>query len=202
MFHRLVGLTGVLAVAACTPVAPQKSVVLVDGDVIAQMPAGYCVDIAASRARDGFAVVAPCATLGEAEAAPLAIGIATIQVGAGGTASVAGNETQMRDFFSSDAGAVLLSSDGRAGSIDVISARASSGRVSVHFKDSETPPIAGQQDEEWRAFKDVNGRLVTIALRGLAAAPLDANMAGWLLGMFANGVKPATTPPANQAPDN
>ncbi len=182
-----------LLLAACESAPPVKSVQLVEGDIVATAPAGFCVDQTTSRPATGFAVMAPCATLGGGDAIPDVLGVATVQVGAAGSGSVAGAEDDLRDLLQSDAGAQLLSPSGQGDQIDVKDAEAGENTVRVYFSDAGTPPIDGMQSEEWRAFTDIAGRLVTVGVRGLAAAPMEKETGAWLLGLVVNGLVPTQT---------
>jgi len=185
------GLVGALVLTACTaPETGTRSVALVGGEVIADAPRGYCVDDATSAPSAGFAVLAPCASLGATASAPRDIGVATVQVGPPESQSVAGAEIGFRDFLITDAGTALLSSAGNAEAITILSSQAFDARVMIHFADTGTPPLPGLQQEEWRAFTDVSGRLVTISLRGLAAAPLGEGPGATLLKQLLAGVRP------------
>jgi hypothetical protein len=191
-----------LAVSACTPVATQKSVIFTEGNAIVQAPTGYCVDGPASKPGTGFAVVAPCATLGGTQATPSTAAVATIQIGAAGSGTVAGSETALRDFLETNAGAALLSSAGDSSTISDVDAQAADGRVIVHFTDSAPHGMPGLQAQEWRAFKDINGRLVTVALRGLASVPLDDSSGIWLLNAITTGIKPMVFAPNAQTTES
>ena len=187
-----------LALGGCNLVASTRSAVELPGGVLATTPDGYCFDAAASRIAEGFAMMAPCASLGEPEPAPATVGIATVQVGPPGSATVTGAETALRDFLITDAGVALLSQNGNANDIQILSTQAFNGQVMVHFSDAGTPPMPGLQQGEWRAFTDVNGRLVTIAVRGLAVAPLRDGPGAGLLKLVVAGVQAVSgeTPPA------
>lgn len=186
------------AVAACTQTPPQ-SIALVDGDVIATSPAGYCVDQGSSQPDAGFAVLAPCATLGARVAAPTVIGVATVQVGPQDSGSILDEEIALRDFLITDAGNALLSSDGVGDDVTILSTQAFNSQVMVHFFDLGLPPLAGLQGEEWRAFTQANGRLVTIAVRGLAQAPLQDGPGAGLLKLVIAGVRAAVEPATEAA---
>jgi hypothetical protein len=200
MIRLCAGLAGSLAIAACTPTVPAKSMALLDGDVIATTPAGYCFDAQVSQPAQGFAVLAPCATLGTPDAAPAVVGIATVQVGPQESGAVAGAEAELRDFLITDAGNALLSTGGKGSDVTVLSTQAFNGQVMVHFIDDGPPPLAGLQSEEWRAFTDLNGRLVTIAVRGLATAPLEDGPGAGLLKLILAGVRAAIDSPVDEAP--
>lgn len=91
-------------------------------------------------------------------------------------------------LLDTDAGAVLLSPEGDGDNITIIETETDENTVTVHFSDDGTPPIAGLAGEEWRAFTDINGRLVTVAVRGLASAPLPDGTGSWLLNLVVTGL--------------
>lgn len=183
-------LLGMLAVTACTPVVQAtRSVSLVQGAVMATAPAGYCIDGRASRVANDFVLLAPCVTLGLDMPAPDIVGLATIQIGPPESGLIAVDELALRDFLITDAGARLLTQANDPAAIDVLSTQAFDDRVMIHFTDQGPPPMDGLQQEEWRAFANVNGRLVTIGVRGLAAAPLLDGPGATLLKQVVAGVK-------------
>lgn len=181
-------LLALLATTACMPGPPVRSMVLVGGDITATTPVGYCIDPTASRPVDGFAVIAPCATLGSDDASPAVLGVATVQVGPTDSRAVAGAEPALRDLLVSDAGAALLSARGSSDTITVLGSRVDDNIVKVHFTDTAAPPMSGLQAEEWRAFLDMKGRLVTVAVRGLAKAPLTDGTGAWMLDLMIKGL--------------
>ncbi|MEL6574244.1 MAG: dihydroxy-acid dehydratase, partial [Pseudomonadota bacterium] len=63
--------------------------------------------------------------------------------------------------------------------------------VTVRFRDSNPAPVAGLQSTEWRGFFDVNGRLATVAVRGLSAAPLGTDDGEVLLARTIAAVRQA-----------
>ncbi len=192
MIKACVGLVGALVLTACTTTVTTRSVAMLEGEIVATTPTGYCVDDEVSTPQTGFVVLAPCATLGAAEAAPGVIGVATLQVGPPDSGSVAGAEIALRDFLITDAGTALLSQSGDPDGVDILSTQAFNSQVMIHFTDTAPPPMAGLQNEEWRAFTDINGRLVTIAVRGLTVAPLQDGPGAALLKLILAGVQAAT----------
>jgi hypothetical protein len=202
MMRLIAGLLGALALGACTPPPPSQSVSLAMGEIIATSPSGYCVDGVASQPAQDFAMLAPCATLGAAGGVPEVVGVATVQVGPQASGQIAEDEIALRDYLITDAGAALLSQSGDADDINILSTQAFSDQVMVHFTDRGAPPVAGLQREEWRAFRNINGRLVTIAVRGLAIAPLQDGPGAGLLKLMLAGVQAAVVPAiADVAPD-
>lgn len=194
MFRRAIALVGIAALAACDPVGVAQPVALLTGDLVVTPPAGYCADPVSSRLRAGFAVFAPCVTLGTDAPVPSIIGVAIVQAGDTGSAMVTSGETGLRDFLTSPQGAGLLSK-GSGATISVISSQTSGGRVIVHFRDTGAPPMDGLGPDEWRAFTDIGGRLVTVSVRGLDDAPLSAARGDALLDQVLRGLSaPQATP--------
>ncbi|MEJ8561719.1 dihydroxy-acid dehydratase [Yoonia sp. GPGPB17] len=202
MFRAIVVPLGVLAIAACTPLTTAtRSVSLGQGDVVATTPVGYCVDDVSSQPASDFAVLAPCTSLGADSVAPDVIGVATVQVGPAESGNAAADELALRDFLITDEGVSLLSQAGDASTVEILSSQAFNSQVMVHFTDSSPPPLAGLQNEEWRAFTNVNGRLVTIGVRGLAVAPLGDGPGATLLKLILAGVQAATTDTETSQPE-
>lgn len=153
--------------------APVRSLTLLAGDVSLEAPDGYCIDQRASKARSGFAVMAGCALLSDEPVMPNRDGLITVQFGDEGTAGIAGNEQELRDLLTSDAGGQLLSSTGDASTVSIDALLSQDNLVSVHFADTAPPPFEGLEQLEWRAFFDLNDRMGTVTVRGFARAPLS-----------------------------
>lgn len=149
------------------------SVALYSGAVTVQGPEGYCVDTRISRPAIGFAALASCALISDVAVVPGIEGLITIQVGAAGSASVAGAEQDLAALLRSPDGVALLASNGDASSIDMDTLETSAGVVIVHFTDTGPPIAAGLEQLEWRAFLDLGDRLATIGVRGFERAALS-----------------------------
>lgn len=145
---------------------------LLGGDFVAAGPAGYCADRNASRPQKGFAILAPCAVLGVQNASPAIFAMTTVQVGQTGSAIVAQDPVAFSAYLEGPNGPQLLSRTGNAGSVSISDVTQIGDQVLVHLVDDAPAVIDGAQRDEWRAFFDVAGRLVTIAVRGLDEAPL------------------------------
>ncbi|WP_322894507.1 MULTISPECIES: dihydroxy-acid dehydratase [unclassified Yoonia] len=195
MIRVALALAGMAVLAACDPAGVAAPVAMLDGDLVVTPPAGYCSDPLSSRPRAGFAVFAPCVTLGTEAALPAILGVATVQAGDAGSAMVAGDEADLRDFLTSPQGAGLLSNGGGGATISVVSSQAFDGQVTVHFRDSGAPPMEGLGKEEWRAFTDVSDRLVTVSVRALDDAPITAGRGAALLDLILKGISPETEMP-------
>ncbi len=195
MVRFCVGLLGLLVSTACSPLPTARSVSLADGQIIATAPTGYCIDAVSSQLNKDFVVLVSCAALGEPAPAPDVMGLATVQVGPAESGTLAQDELALRDFLITAEGAGLLNRDGDAGKVTILSTQAFNDQVMVHFEDQGPPPMPGLQDAEWRAFADINGRLVTVAVRGFAAAPLRDGPGAGLLKLVLDGI---TAPPQEQ----
>ena len=196
------GLIGLTLCGGCmTAPPPAKSVALSGGAITATAPAGFCVDPASSNPRRGFAIIAPCATLGTDAPPPEVVGLATIQVGEQETAGVAGAEDALLSLLETDDGAALLSQTGDAAAIKVITTETQENTVTVHFTDKGQAPLNGLGTEEWRAFTDIDGRLVTVGVRALAQAPFPDGAGSWLLDLVVTGLVGQGQEDAEPAPD-
>jgi hypothetical protein len=182
--------------SACVLIAPDRATTFAGGAVFLQAPPGYCVDTVASRPSRDFAVLAPCATLGVDAPVPDVVGFVTVLTSAEGSGEIAVDEIALRDFLITDGGKSLLSGAGQASDITILSTQAFDDQVMVHFSDQGAPPLAGLQAEEWRAFRNVGGRLVTVGVRGLAAAPLQDGPGAGLLKLVLSGLRSTITEPA------
>jgi hypothetical protein len=188
MIRRALAVIGMAALAACETAGVAEPVAMLNGDLVVAPPAGYCADPVSSRLRAGFAVLAPCLTLGTEAPVPAILGVATVQGGEAGSAMVTGGEGDLQAFLASPSGAGLLASSASGGAITVLSTQTQTGRVTVHFRDSGTPPMDGLGQDEWRAFTDVNGRLVTVSVRGLAEEALSPSRGAALLDQMVRGL--------------
>lgn len=194
MIRATCAVLGVLATTACTPIDQvTRSVSLGQNTVIATTPAGYCVDPGSRQLGSDFAMLVSCATLGHSIAAPEIVGIATIQVGPPDSGRITMDEIGLRDFLITDDGVRLLTKANNPAAVNVLSTQAFNDQVMIHFTDQGPPPLDGLQKEEWRAFTNVSGRLVTIGVRGLAASPLQDGPGATLLKQILAGVQ---APPA------
>jgi len=193
------GLCGLVLTACSQFSPPTKSLQLVDGTIAAHAPDGYCVDPVVSRAGDGFAVMAPCSALGSNQQPPDVHAVATVQVGPPQSALVANDEEAVVSFLASEDGAGLLSGSGTAEDIEVLSATHGADTVTIHFSDAGAPPFDGLDQEEWRSFTDIGGRLVTVSVRGLIRRPLESGAGARMVSRILLGL---TNQDENQVDDD
>lgn len=175
-----------LALADRTPRTVQA---LYGGAVLVRAPEGYCVDPAGTRPRDGVAVLASCARLGGAGAAPATNGSVTVEVGAAGSASVAGNEAALSRMLGGTEGLAQLGSPGRR----VAVAETAPGLVILRLE-------GAGREEEWRAFVDVAGRLASIGVQAREGATLEPVAALRLLEAAIVALQAANAPATGTSP--
>lgn len=177
------------------PSGPQvTSLALYDGSVTVTAPQNYCIASQASRPIEGFGVLVNCTTLRGDGNVTAPKGVVTIQVAQPGTALSPSDAAGLAALVQTDTGRALLSQSGTATDISVQSARQSGDTVLVRFVDAAPPPIAGLHTTEWRAFLAVNGRLATVAVRGLADAPLGTDEGAQLLDRVILALQSANAP--------
>jgi hypothetical protein len=176
-----VALAGLAGCDIPLPGQGTRSLPLLDGSLRVKGPQGYCVDPDASRPETGFAVLGACGLMVAAGIMPQTDGFITIQIGDGGTAAVAGNEAALASLLRTSDGVALLTEAGDPSAVTLGQIDLGDGIVSVRFTDSSPPPVEGLMADEWRAFLDIEDRLVTIGVRGYNRAPLTAGQAQALL---------------------
>lgn len=165
-----VGCTAIGNLGAPTP--PTAALALYDGSVRAAVPQNYCIETKASAPATGFAVMVACETIALRNERPLINGFVTVQVGTEGSAIVGDEADQLEALLKTDGGKRLLSQNGDPSGIKVRETGRAAGAVLVNFSDALEPPVAGLQKTEWRGFFEVDGRLATVAVRGIAEDPL------------------------------
>jgi hypothetical protein len=177
-----------------TPAAP--SLAMFGGSVQAVGPTGFCVDPDSSRPQKGFAIFAPCSTLEVEGAAAVATALATVQFGPEQSAIVGQDVTGFANYLKGVDGPVVLSRSGDAGTVKIIEIRDFEKHVAVYLSDKTPAYIEGAQESEWRAFLDIAGRLATISVRGLDAAPLSDAAGAALLEQAVTALIAANAAPA------
>ncbi len=158
---------------------PASSQLQMTSGPIAAGPDGYCVDARASDAATGFAIFGPCAALGAQDASPVMSGVYTVQFGAPQSAVITSNGAAFVDVLKSGQANALLAEN--AASVVIHHTALTDNVVTVRLEHGAPSPIANTQALEWRAFLDIDGRLVTVALHGLSSSPLSADAGSFLL---------------------
>ena len=168
------------ALAACeggiavSRAAPER-ILVADDSVVVAGPPGYCIDRTASRETAGsaFVLLGSCASLsGGAEApAPRVPGLLTVAVS--GDVGDGAPLDSLGPFFRSEPGRAVLSRTGDPDSVRILDIRPQDGALFIHARDTASGPLPQIADEYWRAFLDVNGRLVTVSVTGFDARPMS-----------------------------
>lgn len=166
-----------------------RTLSLFDGSVRVRGPEGYCIDRQASRTRTGFAVLAACARVSEAELLPSLDGFLTVQIGDAGTAVVAGNEAVLAGLLEEREGAGLLSNGD--GDVDVHQTLSEAGLVLVRYTDPDAPEMQGTVPSGWRAFLDLKDRSAVVSVRSFAQEPLSLGEGEALIRAAAAALKDA-----------
>jgi hypothetical protein len=168
-----------------------RTLAVLDNAIRVAGPDGFCVDRRASRQASGFAVLVGCAVISATPSMPRHSGLLTVQIGAADTASVTGSEPALEGLLRTAQGAAMLSVSNRAQTVTSVSTIARAGLVVVHFTDSGARGDSALQTDEWRAFFDLRGRLVTISVRGLTREPLTSQTGLQLVQSFVAAMQAA-----------
>lgn len=155
----------VLMLAGCVAGGSQgsRSAPVLQGALNMGVPAGYCIDRAASREAEDSAVVIMGRCADNVKALPAVL---TVSVGQAGTAgAMAAGGQALASFFTSSEGRATLSRDGRASSVQVVEALSSGDAFLMHLNDT-------QEGRYWRAILGLSGRLITVSVTGSPDLPL------------------------------
>ena len=168
-----------------------QSLALSGGAITAKGPEGYCINVSESRPLTGFAALVRCPSPTQNPDATAVTGLITIQVGGRNSATVTGSEDELARLLGSRAGATLLAGNGDPNTVIRDSVAIEGDVVFVHFTDTATPVVDGLEQEEWRAFLDLRGRLITVGVRGFATTPLSRTDGLQLLSRAVNSLRNA-----------
>ncbi len=171
-----------------------RTLIIMNGSLRVRGPDGYCIDQRASRAAAGFVVMGSCALVSATPIAPAQAGVLTFQAGEPGSAGVAGAEQVLVNMLQTAPGHALLSAKGDSATVREVSVTSQPGAVFVQFSDTGPDPVAGLQDHEWRAFADLGGRLVTLALRVPAHRPMTSAQGLGVLQQAIDALRAANSP--------
>ncbi|MBN2630154.1 MAG: hypothetical protein JXR75_06415 [Rhodobacteraceae bacterium] len=164
----LTGLAGLMGLVACQTVGgpaglptlsllAQPPVAVLGGSMVLAAAKGYCPDPAMVTQTDGAAValIGRCSDRETTHPAVL-----TVSIGQAGSGSaMAAGQASVVAFLQGDAGRAMLSRDGKADNVKIISARGVDGQVLLQVQDVAI-------GRHWRAMLDVSGRLVSITAVG------------------------------------
>lgn len=190
-----------LALAGCDAGSSGPAVqtlALNGGAVQAVGPERFCAAPALSRPADGFAIFVGCNRLDAGAVPPLRAGLISVQVGDAGSAIVTGRDRALRDVMRGPEGQALLAGENHPRTIDIDTVTARDGIVFVHLTDSAPPLVAGLDGQEWRAFFDLQDRLVTIGVRGFEQPPLTRSDGLQLLREAVDELRRANEPASGE----
>lgn len=141
------------------------------GGIVAQGPNGYCVDRESSKSEAGFALVVPCSLLdGDEESElPETPALITFQTAQDGAILITGNEAALDALLQSDEGKALLGE----GDIELSDTLVDAGTVVALYDVKGDDQLDGLGNTIWRAFTDVNDRMMTVSVREYADRPLS-----------------------------
>jgi len=164
-------------------------------------PAGFCVDTKSTTmtTAGAFVLMSDCSLLGGAKTGKPPIGAAlTASVSNGGIAGEGDSETgtldDLEDFAATEDGRAVLSRSGQAGSVRVLTTVKSGDVLYLLIEDRGKMPVAGIDRTFWRAFLDVNGRMVALSELGFEGAGMDRQQALNQLGALAAAIRAANAP--------
>ncbi|MEP3299468.1 MAG: hypothetical protein ABJO27_23825 [Pseudoruegeria sp.] len=168
--------------------APSKVEVTDPGLVIAG-PKGYCVDPSASRNGEhaAFVLLGSCAAIAGTDRAPepktRAVLTATVNDNSDGY-SVAQTLPVLDRYFRSEDGRKTLSRDRRAETVQVLDTQRQGKAFFVHAKDVSQSLAPELSDDSWRAFFDVEGKLVSATVAGTKQQPITESESLRMLKSF------------------
>ena len=194
---------GGLAQAAWAGPATRTKVTVAGQAVTIAAPAGFCVDTKSTTmtTEGAFVLMSDCSLLGGAKTGKRPIGAAlTASVSNGGIAGEGDSETgtldDLEDFAATADGRAVLSRSGEAERVRVLSKVKSGDVLYVLIEDRGKLPVAGIDRTFWRAFFDVNGRMVALSELGFEGSGLERQQALDQLAALAAAIRAANPPAA------
>lgn len=165
-----------LAVSACAALpSPSRNaptaIKLPDGMVVAGAR-GWCVDAETTHVAGNASVVVlgSCASLANDARLPRppVRGVVTVSVEA--FAADLPPADVLKTFFRTRDGRAALARDGHAESVEVLDMMTSRDALIIHARDASAP--APTIEDTWRAIFDIDGRFITISLKGIGNTTL------------------------------
>lgn len=185
-------LTCLLAGCVASGSGSGRPVPVLEGDLRVAAPRGYCIDPSSRQEKDDSALLLAGRCAGETGAPPALL---TATIGPAGSAigiDPATDSAEIAAFFTSDRGRAAISRRGRAKDVTIAQMTEQSGALLLRLTDSgQAGNNAQVQAESWRALLPLDGRLVTLTVSGVQAAPLSAEAGHRLIGDFATAMRRA-----------
>ncbi|MCK8483340.1 hypothetical protein MUY21_04760 [Aliiroseovarius sp. S2029] len=171
------------------------------GAVTIATPKGFCIDTTSHQDTEAgaFIPIGACAALTKNAADPkpekpafLTATVLPMPVQAVGLPTDPDARLrEARDFVQSDAGRAALSRDGRAETVTLLDTKSASGVLYVRIRDTSGGLPESLSDTTWRAFLEVNGRLVTASATAFADQPFGQGKGLALLRDFVSQIRKA-----------
>ncbi len=196
-------LAAALLVAACDPAgvsgsgATRVTVNAGGQNVTIAAPAGFCVDQRSTSVTStgAFVLVGDCALLGQptpgAKPAPEALTAAVSISGLGTGGEATQSLANLERYVATPSGRAQLSRGGRAASTRILNTQTQGNVLYVLVEDKGPQPIAGINRRFWRAFLEVNGRLIALSEIGFDGAANDPQQGLDALASFAAAIEAA-----------
>lgn len=157
-----------------TPIPKVVRVTVAGGEVVIAAPNGFCVDRATidQNARGTFMLLSDChvvAKTGEAARMP----ISTILTASISPTGLVGRENGMKSalaglgaFFTTPVGLLSLGKSQVEGAVSILETKQTSVALYLLVQDTAYRDGTGVSLRYWRAFTEVNGRLVALSVTG------------------------------------
>ncbi|PWE33459.1 hypothetical protein DDZ14_04480 [Maritimibacter sp. 55A14] len=167
-----------LGLAGCLPGNAVETTTLnvADRNVVVTGPPGFCIDPSATRAgrESAFVLLGNCAAIagvpGIRQPELRALLAATIAPG-GAPGVVSEALPELSAFFRSPAGRAALSRSRRAETVSIVESFSRDGVLYIHARDRSEALAPGMTDDYWRAYFELDGRIVSASVLGFRAAP-------------------------------
>lgn len=189
-----------LVLAACDPASlsgtpTRTSVNVAGGPITVAAPPGFCIDRESTRIEEfgAFVLMSDCALLA-GDASDGSIGAAlTASISAGGLGGEGDDPAQsladLADFVASGEARTMLGRSGQPGGVRVLATRESDGVLYVLVEDRGRQPVAGIDRRFWRAFLEIDERMVVLSVLGFEGAGIEPQQGLNLLATLAATMK-------------
>ncbi len=176
----VVACTGVVQDTATGPTPIPKAVLVSAGDVavVIAAPDGFCIDRATitENTNGAFMFLSDCrvvASTGKAARVPISY-ILTSSISPTG---LAGSENGMKpalealgQFLATPVGVFTLGKSHVVGAVSILQTKQTNTALYLLVEDKEFSDDAGVSSRYWRAFTEVNGRLVALSVTGYSGS--------------------------------
>jgi hypothetical protein len=165
--------------AAETAGLASKTLSVAGHDVVIQGPPGFCIDESATESGydTAFVLLGDCGVLAPSLQAPRperrALLTASVSGATEGSAGVADSLISMDRFFRSETGRAALSRSSDAASVQILETFQSEGMFFLRASDTSQNDLPGLGSEYWRAYFDIDDRIVSVSVMSFNDAPLS-----------------------------